>query len=290
MVNFVCSQIATTGIQGDFVTIVITYITPTETTTYTFNLLVTNITKDWDGEVFMSIMDYDYMDDKYIYLCNYYEVNSTQEMKHTTQWGIDISSASTACTDPPPTPHQPYGEAGLEVSGIKVKDIINNESTHKYKLVYNVGNGIEEIILEPSYRHTVTRDFDERNFKHWEPSEGYVVIDPIPPEETYEIYNGERITGFSCQINEDFILYTYIVENTNVSATSITWGMDELTDIYHPIGDELTSLVPEWKFSRRMVGVINISKGDRQEFDVTNYNVPNFVHSELAAIGLHKLA
>ena len=292
VVNIVCLRKATTWIEGDFVTIVVTYITPTETTTYTFNLLVTNTIKDWNGEVFVSIMDYDYIDDKYVYLCAYYEVDSTQEMKHTSQWGIDISSQSALCTAPPLTPHQPYGEAGVEVSGIKVKDIINDKSTYKYKLVYNIGNGIEEIILDSSYYHQITRNFDERNFKHWEPSEGYVVLDPIPPETTHEIYNGERITGVSCQMSKDFILYTYIVESTNVSATSITWGMDS-EGIYHPIGDDLTPLEPEWHFARRIVGNINMETGVRTEHEINDALLgmyeDTFDETLLAAIGLHIL-
>ncbi len=76
------------------------------------------------------------------------------------------------------------------------------------------------------------------------------------------------LTGFSCQLNRDMMVYTYITKK---------WGGSE------------------YVFDKRVVGIINISagvlpEGHRQEFVINNENfaIGDFDYIQLAGIGIHK--
>ncbi|MBM4140863.1 MAG: hypothetical protein FJ242_05125 [Nitrospira sp.] len=86
---------------------------------------------------------------------------------------------------------------------------------------------------------------------------------------------GQRITGVSSQINDKNIVYTYIVEN-----------------------ETGTGNTENWEFSKRIIGIINIANGHRQEFEITEANASGFLtdiykdydYKDLAAIGVHREA
>jgi len=77
------------------------------------------------------------------------------------------------------------------------------------------------------------------------------------------------LTGFSCQLNKEIMVYTYILKKWNGS---------------------------EYVFDKRVVGIINISDGMlpvgyKQEFEITNTSFPtmNFDFTQVGVIGIHKI-
>jgi len=209
----------------------------------------------YKGETLGRVMDYDYIDSgEYIMFYEYYEHNSVGHGKQLSLGMGLIESAS----------EKSVGAFGFGFWSGGYQDYSYYDLTTKYRLVYKTEN-IAIIDIDVSNHST-----DERYSDVYRIDENYV---PIEERWQKTETSGSRITGISCQISGNSMVYTYRVEQSR-----------ELTD-------EVI-----WEFSKRVIGIINISDnalpiGYRQEFEITKDNAgninPNFDFKYLAAIGVH---
>ncbi len=202
------------------------------------------------GEEFQRVMDYDHNEDKDIIMFYEYTENSSNSSGQDAQYFGDPGLA-------------PFGDAFWTINSNS-----NSKITWKYKLFYKIKDKIEIINIP---------------YSNFQSSSNTTSIASMVfcPDPSYNINSsttkqGDRISGISTQINDENMIYTYIVET-----------LDLVTE--------------QWNFSKRIIGVINISDPDlpvgyRQEFEINDSNASQILsdvyadydYKDLAAIGIHK--
>jgi hypothetical protein len=200
------------------------------------------------GESIKQVIDYDNKDADKTFIVFYMKsVTDDKKWGKISFWGPNHSSPLEQHKDQSYTTEyiMSYRIDGLSVSKIKI-------TANNHRII--------ESMTATSY--------DPSN-------NSFVYNNYIPPDDEFnplggnpygtETWDGQRITGVSCQINDRNMVYTYIIEK---------WADNK------------------WVFDRRIVGIINISDnslpiGYRQEFEL-DFSGMNFNPVLLSAIGVTK--
>lgn len=175
-----------------------------------------------------------------------------------------------------------WGTATNEVCNDRYISGDGGESTTKKTyLVYKTKNMLNPIQIEISsgvygytiISHNVFPGGD--NPYYCDPPIEYVV------DSLSQTSSGTRIKDPTCKINEDYIIYTYIIEDYAGVSGELHWN-----DYKNPD--------PNWIFSKRIIGIIDIKTSVITEQDITDEFLGDwgnyyFDQKYPAAIGLHNL-
>jgi len=94
--------------------------------------------------------------------------------------------------------------------------------------------------------------------------------------------SGQRIYGVSCQINDDFIVYSYAVEDFAAGSAGYGYYSSPLNwEDRDRQGINMDGF-PVWKKNKMVLGVVNIETHERNTFDITE-----FTDRKVYSVGMH---